>query len=92
MPTAKVFAAMAELVGAREITFEATTVREFLDAAGERYGKPFQDLLLRCTVLLNGEQVRAVGLDLPLQEGDELAILPPVAGGREPQDWQCGHQ
>lgn len=33
-------------------------------------------------VFVNGRNIRQVGgLDMPLQEGDEIRLLPPIAGG-----------
>lgn len=57
---------------------DGATVREVLDAAVERYGEAFAEVLPTCRIWLNGDTVdldRAVGVD------DEVAVLPPVSGG-----------
>lgn len=41
-----------------------------------------ENLRAETNVLVNGEQVEyGKGLDTVLQEGDEVAVFPPVAGG-----------
>lgn len=54
------------------------SVGALLDAAGERFGPGFSEVLATCRVWVNGEPAerdRAVGPE------DEVALLPPVSGG-----------
>ena len=56
----------------------ARTVAEVLDAARERYGVAFGDVLATCRIWVNGESAAdqtAIG------PHDEVAVLPPVSGG-----------
>ena len=54
------------------------TVAEVLDAARERYGVAFGDVLATCRIWVNGE---SVGDQTVIGPHDEVAILPPVSGG-----------
>ncbi len=56
---------------------EPATVADALARLGER-GDEFAQLLRQCAVAVGDELVRRTR---PLQTGDELALLPPVAGG-----------
>ena len=76
------FATYREIVGAKELSWpaeEGTTLRQFLD--GFLAGHPR-------LALHRGSMVVAVNLTVAdpttvLHEGDEVALLPPVSGGRE---------
>lgn len=56
---------------------EAATVRELFEVLAER-STEMAELLGRCACA-RGDAIVARGT--PLMEGDELALLPPVAGG-----------
>jgi MoaD family protein len=67
---------------------DGETVREVLDALYERYSelreRITQDGGLRrfVNVYVGGEDIRFLeGLDTPVSDGDEITILPAVAGG-----------
>jgi MoaD family protein len=67
---------------------DGSTVGEVLDALYERYGelrsRISEDGGLRrfVNVYVQGEDIRFLeGLDTPVQDGDEVTILPAVAGG-----------
>ena len=87
--TVKIPAQLRAVTGGEgEIEVEGTTVREALDAVFEQH----QDLRERITedgglrrfvnVYVSGEDIRfQEGLDTALSEGDEVTILPAVAGG-----------
>lgn len=49
-----------------------------LDAAVERYGAQFAQVLTGCRVWRNGEPAERAEA---VSEGDEVAVLPPVSGG-----------
>jgi sulfur-carrier protein len=74
---------------AAEATVDGTTVGEALDALYARHGELRARIAddgggLRrfVNVYLGGEDIRFLaGLDTPVSDGDELTILPAVAGG-----------
>jgi sulfur-carrier protein len=74
--------------GEAAASVEGATVGEALDALYERYGelrsRIAEDGGLRrfVNVYVGGEDIRFLeGLDTPVSEGDEITILPAVAGG-----------
>ena len=67
---------------------EATTVGEVLDGLYDRYDglrdriAEDGDLRRFVNVYVGGEDIRFLeGLDTPVEDGDEVTILPAVAGG-----------
>jgi sulfur-carrier protein len=69
-------------------TVDGTTVGEVLDSLYERFGelrsRIAEDGGLRrfVNVYVDGEDIRFLdGLDTPVKDGDEVTILPAVAGG-----------
>ncbi|WP_101294385.1 ubiquitin-like small modifier protein 1 [Halegenticoccus soli] len=88
----KLFADLAEAADGRRVTVEVdggATVGDALDALlearpalADRVLDDEGDLRDHINVLRNGENVfTADGLDTELEEGDELALFPPVSGG-----------
>ncbi len=72
--------ASARLAGAASLRMtlpEAATVRDLFALLGE-HSLEFAELLARCACA-RGDSIVARGT--VLAEGDELALLPPVAGG-----------
>jgi MoaD family protein len=75
--------------GEGETQVEGTTVREVLDALFDVHGElrdrlaDDQGALRRfVNVYVGGEDIRfGEGLDTPVSDGDEVQILPAVAGG-----------
>jgi MoaD family protein len=74
--------------GEAEIEVDGTTVGEALDAVFEQHDglrdRITQDGDLRrfVNVYVSGEDIRFQdGLDTPINDGDEVTILPAVAGG-----------
>ncbi len=76
----RLFAQAREAAGRGHDEFDAATVGEVLAAARGRYGDGFAAILDRSRVWLNGDDP-ADGPATVLQDGDELAVLPPVSGG-----------
>jgi sulfur-carrier protein len=78
----------AEVGGARELDAHGSTVAEVIDDLVERY-PPLAAQLLQdgelapfVNVYLGGEDVRTRdGLDTPVTDGDQLILLPAMAGG-----------
>jgi molybdopterin synthase sulfur carrier subunit len=77
--TLRLFAGAREAAGTGRESFEAATVRDVLDQAVTLFGVEFERILDTSRVWLNGEAVEG---DLPVARGDEVAVLPPVSGGR----------
>ncbi len=78
----------AETGGAREVVAGGDTVREVLEAVGERYPAlgtriwENDDVAEYVNVYLDGEDVRTLGgLETPVREGSSLILLPAMAGG-----------
>ena len=70
---------------------DGSTVGEVLDALYDRYGelrsRIAEDGGLRrfVNVYVGGEDIRFLdGLDTPVKEGDEISIVPAIAGGVTP--------
>ena len=75
--------------GKSEVDVEGGTVREIFDDVENRHGglkdKIFDDageVRRFINVFVNGEDVRhAEGLDTPVKDGDEVSVVPAIAGG-----------
>jgi len=86
--------AVRDVVGADEETVQLPTpadVRRLLERLGEKHGPALTDRVLRrdgttwpsVAILLNGSNISLNrGLNTPLAEGDVVAIVPVIAGGR----------
>jgi molybdopterin synthase sulfur carrier subunit len=75
-----------------EIEIPGASLKELFDVLCQRHGEGFTDLIFDpitrevrgdIRILLNGRHVVHLpnGLDTELDEGDEIALFPPVAGG-----------
>ena len=83
MPTVNVrlFASLKEMIGEREITLvlpDGATVRELQVCIGDAY--PLVKPLLPTIVCAVDEEY--VPITHTLHEGDVVALIPPVSGGR----------
>ena len=75
--------------GKSEVDVEGGTIREVFDDVENRYGglqeKIFDDsgeIRRFINVFVNGEDVRhSQGLDTPVKDGDEVSVIPAIAGG-----------
>ena len=75
--------------GNSEVEVEGGTVREIFDHVENSHGglkeKIFDDageIRRFINVFVNGEDVRhAEGLDTPVKDGDEVSVVPAIAGG-----------
>ena len=78
MARLRLFAQARDCAGTSEARIDGVTVGEVLDAAVERYGTRFAAIITFSAIWLNGEPASR---DLPVGDGDEVAVLPPVSGG-----------
>ena len=78
MVVLRLFAAAREAAGSGRDDLPGTTVGAVLQAARERYGPAFGEVLASAQVWRNGEPCAD---DDPVAEGDEVAVLPPLSGG-----------
>jgi len=74
----RLFAALRDAAGTAEITVQAATLAEVRAQLSERFGPTFTARLERSRAWVGGLDV---ALDHALSDGDEVAILPPFAGG-----------
>jgi molybdopterin converting factor small subunit len=73
---------LGRAVGLRETELAADSVGRLLRELSRRHGKPFDDLARTCKVIVNGTNVAFLaGESTRLAEGDEVILLPPLAGG-----------
>jgi molybdopterin converting factor small subunit len=74
----RLFASARQVAGTGRDELPGRTVAEVLDAARDRYGLAFGDVLTTCRVWVNGDPVDD---QTTIGPHDEVAILPPVSGG-----------
>ena len=72
------FAAARQAAGTGRDELPGATVGEVLDAACQRYGLTFAEVLANSRVWVNGAPAER---EEPVQSVDEVAVLPPVSGG-----------
>jgi len=80
MTTLRLFGRARSAAGVSQDVIEASDLAELLAIAGERYGREFADIAECSVVWVNGEQA-ATTRPTMIRPGDEVALLPPVAGG-----------
>lgn len=78
MARLRLFASARQAAGTSTQEVPGHTVDEVLQTASERFGAEFVAVMSTCRVWLNGEET--VG-SAPVQDADEVALLPPVSGG-----------
>lgn len=78
MPTLRLFAAARVAAGKTRDEIDGSTVGQVLDVARARYGEEFAAVLAGARVWVNGSPAAE---DDSVDDGDEVAVLPPVSGG-----------
>ena len=78
MAVLRLFAAARIAAGTSHDLVPGATVDDVLDAAVDRYGDEFREVLATCAVWVNGGVAEGT---TPLSDDDEVGVLPPVSGG-----------
>jgi len=82
MVTVKFFSHLRRALGTPELQLDARTIADVVDQLSARYGSAFTDKIGHCKVYVNGANVGLKkGKRTKLGAGDEVVVLPPVAGG-----------
>lgn len=89
--TVKFYAGIREAAGMRTRELEAEDIRGLLSALREEFGDEFMDVILDdetgdlkrfYSCMINGKRIELLdGYDTPLEDGDRVALFPPVGGG-----------
>ncbi|WP_457591041.1 MoaD/ThiS family protein [Geoglobus sp.] len=77
MVRVRLFANFREIAGTKELEVEAASLSELLEILRERYPE-FEKLYEYAIIMVNRKSVSG---DVKLEDGDEVALLPPVSGG-----------
>ncbi len=87
----KFFASFREIVGQKKVTMEAENVEDILGKIREEYSELGSEIFLEdedseledyVIVMVNGRKIEMLeGTETALDDGDTVAIFPPVAGG-----------
>jgi sulfur-carrier protein len=72
------FAGAREAAGTRRASFQSPTVAKLIEQLRSEYGAGLDSLLPTCAIWVNGSPATP---GTELQDGDEVAVLPPVSGG-----------
>jgi sulfur-carrier protein len=78
VPKVRLFAQAREAAGTGADVLPGATVDDVLAAARQRYGAAFTTVLDQSRVWVNGEPAEPTQA---IDDGDEVAVLPPVSGG-----------
>ncbi len=85
MATLLLFGAISEIAGSKREEIEASTLGELLESVNARFGERFGRALEHCAIAIDGKTVDSVDPATPIEPGSEIAVLPPVSGGAEPE-------
>ncbi|MEA2581706.1 MAG: sulfur-carrier protein [Actinomycetota bacterium] len=82
----RLFAALRELAGTGELTISGRSVGEVVDvvvaSVSQDHTERFAQIAAVSSFVVNGERAAR---ETPVADEDEVAILPPVSGGENPQ-------
>lgn len=89
--TVKFFATVREITRTGKIEMQADDIRGLLQELRRRYGRAFEETVIDQSTqelkrffscMINGKRIELLdGYDTRLQDGDAVALFPPVGGG-----------
>jgi molybdopterin converting factor small subunit len=74
----RLFGPAREAAGTSRVTLSGRKVSDIIAAAEGQFGEEFRRIVAVSNIWLNGESVEP---DAPVNDGDEVAVIPPVSGG-----------
>ena len=78
MAILRLFASVKQIAGTGSVILSGATVADVVEEASQRYGAEFSDMARNCRIWLNGNPTE---INTPVNDDDEIALLPPVSGG-----------
>ncbi|HEV3266643.1 MAG TPA: MoaD/ThiS family protein [Acidimicrobiales bacterium] len=78
MARLRLFGPAREAAGLSSITLPGGSVSAVMAAAEEKFGEEFSRVVAVSSIWLNGD---AAGPAAPVNDDDEVAVIPPVSGG-----------
>lgn len=88
--TLRVFATLATALGKKKVEAEGSSLKEVIDSLSGEHGEEFKTKIIDeagnprryVRMYINGKDIRFLKqLNTPLNDGDEVLILPAVVGG-----------
>jgi molybdopterin converting factor small subunit len=74
----RLFGPAREAAGTSRVTLSGRKVSDIITAAEGQFGEEFSRIVAVSNIWLNGESVEP---DAPVNDDDEVAVIPPVSGG-----------
>jgi molybdopterin converting factor small subunit len=74
----RLFGPARQAAGTASVTLPGQSVSAIIAAAEAQFGETFSQVVALSNIWLNGEPVEP---DAPVDDGDEVAVIPPVSGG-----------
>ena len=78
MAILRLFASVKQMAGTGSVILSGATVADVVEEASQGYGAEFSDMARNCRIWLNGNPTE---INTPVNDDDEIALLPPVSGG-----------
>lgn len=78
MARLRLFGPAREAAGTSDAIVSGNDVASVVAGARARFGEPFSTVLEGSRLWVNGEEAHP---DTPVDDDDELAVIPPVSGG-----------
>ena len=78
MATLRLFGPARDAAGISRVALSGKRVCDVIAVAEAQFGEEFSRIVAISNIWLNGESADP---DAPVNDGDEVAVLPPVSGG-----------